>query len=1252
MRVPWRDQPWDARLCASPLGNSSCLLLANIGENREDAYETDHAGKTLDEVDHDRIACLSERGTFMSPTGYRVLKHHPYSSNRALKGHLFETPVTVPGYAFEAVPFRWLSRETFEEKIWDEGVAYEPEREQQVLRALDAHRPLRWVMDGANQQAILDRFFESVEPSHGLVFVYLKHSPLQEGEITRRLLLGAARITSVTPPPMWKQSGDQPFDSSMWETIVGHSLRADQRDGCLLPYHDLVRLQDEGRDVSGGLAWAPEDRDLEFSYVTEHVSDDTAIAALNSLRAATDGFRDLGLTVLQTGVDWLDAQIERLWQLRGPTPGLGSALAYLGVPAAHRVAREIIEVTADGVDPWSTARDALTPSSPRGRQMVDRIPSSAAATWRAMDSDHQHAMMILSAMDVTRDQLAAVLDGDTTVALSPAELIDNPYFATICTYGAAQHIAFGTVDRACFPASHVTWPNVIATIVDVSDAGDRRRCEAMLVEALERLAEQGDTIAGEQDVVDVAKALPMEQPVSLTTHLLRGHGLDAASIAETAEWTPLGSSAFADGAGAYKLARLAEVRDTLLYVLEPRRDGRRFRPAFDARAEIDIALAKADQDPTLDEEEDLARREKAAGLTELYSSRLSVLVGPAGTGKTTLLKALVGLDDVARAGVHLLAPTGKARVQMQQKVGLPAHTLASFLIRKDGFDPQTGRYRSVEQDQRVDAGVVIIDEASMLTEEMLAATLSAFSRIERLVLVGDYRQLPPIGAGRPFVDLVEWMRPESFGDDGIRVAPGYVELTVFRRQKESGSTERDDLRLAQWFGDGDLPGAADEIWEKLRTSTADSTVSCRPWDEAGVLATLMTALQDELGFVDAPDPERAFKLSYGAQESADGKYVNWNRGDGGAGESCERWQILSPTRSRIYGTTELNRHLKRKFRQGDLDWATRGRGYRPPKPIGPEQIVMGDKVMQTRNESFRKAWPKGSGMDYVANGEIGVVVGRADRYPKAANVEFSSQVGASYSYWPSSGDDPPLELAWAVTVHKAQGSEFGTTFLVLPESVRVSRELIYTALTRQTEKVVILREGGIDHLKELAAPSESEAARRLTDLFGSPQPRTIMARGALTRFDGNLIHVAAGGVMVRSKNEVILAQIFEDLVPGQWRYELPLRGSDGVIKYPDFTIDLPSGECVIWEHLGMMNNPRYAAAWELKKGWYRQQGYRPSDEEGVAGDLGLLVWTDDTGGVDHPAWLDLARQVIGLAVRPSPRRAAKKAPGARAQRKV
>ena len=110
--------------------------------------------------------------------------------------------------------------------------------------ALDYNPP--WVMDGGNQRAILDAFFEPVTPGDSLVFVYLKHSPLQE-QRTDRLLVGAARVTRITPPPMWNQSGNPPFSSSMWETIVEHSLRADMTDGILLPYQQLITPDRRGR---------------------------------------------------------------------------------------------------------------------------------------------------------------------------------------------------------------------------------------------------------------------------------------------------------------------------------------------------------------------------------------------------------------------------------------------------------------------------------------------------------------------------------------------------------------------------------------------------------------------------------------------------------------------------------------------------------------------------------------------------------------------------------------------------------------------------------------------------------------------------------------------------------------------------------------------------------------------------------------------------------------------------------------------
>jgi hypothetical protein len=1235
MRVPWRDRAWDDRVCDNPLNNSSCLLLKNIGDKRDDTWELEVAGHSFAELpQYDGLPCLSERGTFMSAHGYRLRKEHPYRFNRAIGRYLQPTDVAVPPYAFEALPFRWLSRETVDAELWQQTTSYQPERERAADSILRFSPP--WLMDGRNQRAMIDRFFEDVVANDSVVLIYLKHSPLQE-DSNRRLLVGAAMVTHITAPPMWNQTGGQPFDSSMWETIVGHSLRPDQKDGILLPYQDLVPLAEAGRDVSGALAWAPADAELEFSYVTEHVSDDTAIAALNSLRTAAEEMRSLGLSVPAAASSWVDDQIDRLWEQRGPAPGMSAVLSNLGVETPHRVVRRLIVEPGWSDDPWCVVERAFDGSDALGKELASELPPSVPHSWRGCTEEERNRLKILSAMDVDRHQVKDLIDGRTSWEITAAEIVDNPYYAATCTYGSANPIALATVDQACFPAQHVGWVNLIADLIGLQDPGDGRRVEALMVEVLERLAAEGDTIAGEGEVLELAAAIPLTRPCNVSLALLNEYDLNADQLHNYERWTPLVAAELAGGHPAYKLLHLDEAGRTISGALQERRLARSFVVPFDPKATIDAAFGPIEAD---DPEEELARTEKASGLNELFASRLSVLVGAAGTGKTTLLKTLVARPEIVHDGILLLAPTGKARVQLQTKVNHTAHTLASFLVKKDGFDPETGRYREVEKSKRERFGLVVIDEASMLTEEMLAATLSALEGVKRLVLVGDHRQLPPIGAGRPFVDIVEWLRPEKFATP-IRVGHGYVELTVLRRQK-GDTTERDDLALAQWFGSEDLPGAADSIWQKLRLGVDSGTLAYRNWGQGGIVATLIAAIEEELELGGAPDLDKAFKLTYGGRLSPDGKWINWHTGEDGAGTHSEDWQILSPTRSRLFGTIELNRILKNRYRSKDLEWASRTWGFRPPRPIGPEQIVLGDKVMQTRNHKAT-AHPDGMGLNYVANGEIGVVVSRADKKPQFANVEFSSQIGATYGYRSSASEDPPLELAWAVTVHKSQGSEFGVTFLVLPARAVISRELLYTALTRQTEKVVILHEGSVDDLVAMTSPAWSETARRMTDLFRNPAPRELGAGDGLRRFDSNLVHVAPGGVLVRSKNEVIIASILESVAPDRWSYEQPLK-IDGTTKYPDFTIQTASGDEVIWEHLGMMGNPKYAADWATKKQWYLDHGFRPYDEPSAASDRGMLVWTDDINGVDQPEWEKLAQQILG---RPVLRRTAKKSPGRR-----
>ena len=120
---------------------------------------------------------------------------------------------------------------------------------------------------------------------------------------------------------------------------------------------------------------------------------------------------------------------------------------------------------------------------------------------------------------------------------------------------------------------------------------------------------------------------------------------------------------------------------------------------------------------------------------------------------------LRGLPEVRQGGLLLLAPTGKARVRMQDAIGQEALTLAQFLVRTNATS-QTRPYHRSDQDRCNAARTVIVDECSMLTEEALDALLDGIEGFERLILVGDPRQLPPIGVGRPFVDIIQYLRAE------------------------------------------------------------------------------------------------------------------------------------------------------------------------------------------------------------------------------------------------------------------------------------------------------------------------------------------------------------------------------------------------------------------------------------------------------------------------------------------------------------
>lgn len=508
-------------------------------------------------------------------------------------------------------------------------------------------------------------------------------------------------------------------------------------------------------------------------------------------------------------------------------------------------------------------------------------------------------------------------------------------------------------------------------------------------------------------------------------------------------------------------------------------------------------------------------------------------------------------------------------------------------------------YRTIGRPGEEVVGTVIIDECSMLTEEMLAALFESLKKVDRVILVGDYRQLPPIGAGRPFVDIVARLQPNSFESGVPHVAPGFAELMIPRRQ---GSGDRDDLVLASWFGGGESSAGDDEVFQILSGARESETVQFKTWETPAELQALLpNVLRDALEFAPELEDWQAFCKCLGGTQGTDGSFwfnKKWGSYDG-SGAAAEDWQILSPVRQKPWGVESLNRFIHSHFKSQQIEQAKNpGRFRSIPPPKGDGQIIYGDKVINVRNWEVDedRIYPRPQSKGYLVNGEIGIVVGHRKTKvrnftPADLEVEFSTQLGSSFKFYDSDfGDEREvtLELAYALTVHKSQGSEFNTVVLVLPRSpLMVTRELLYTALTRQKKKVVVLLQGAAIDLHRFSSEQYSASACRLTNLFRPPQP--IQFKN--TFLEEFLIHHTSRGELVRSKSEVIIANLLH-ANQVDYTYEQQL-GIDGVPtgKFPDFTIeDDDAGVTYYWEHLGMLGDAGYKRRWEDKERWYAAQG--------------------------------------------------------------
>jgi len=426
----------------------------------------------------------------------------------------------------------------------------------------------------------------------------------------------------------------------------------------------------------------------------------------------------------------------------------------------------------------------------------------------------------------------------------------------------------------------------------------------------------------------------------------------------------------------------------MLYEINLMVGQRKLLPSEEARYEKLIRDISVKEELELDE-----LQEKA--VLESIKNGVFILSGGPGTGKTTTINTMIRLFMMEGLDIFLAAPTGRAAKRMSEATGYEARTIHRMLELNGVPEDGIGRVRfERNQENPLEADVIIIDEMSMVDLPLFQALLRAIAPGTRLIMVGDVNQLPSVGPGQILKDLIE---SERF--------PVVILQKIFRQAGVS-----DIVVNAHKINKGEQISLDNQSKDFFFLERNDVNV---------IYKHMVQLIRDKLpGYVDA---------------------------------SPYDIQVLTPMRKGALGVETLNGILQTYLNPASPD--------KKEHHVGEGLFREGDKVMQVRN-NYQIEWEvrskygipidRGTG---IFNGDIGVIT---EINETASTLEVEFDEGRKVTY-PFSGLDE-LELSYAVTIHKSQGSEYPAVILPVLTGPKMlfNRNLLYTAITRARNCVTIL----------------------------------------------------------------------------------------------------------------------------------------------------------------------------------------------------
>ncbi|SHN26056.1 ATP-dependent RecD-like DNA helicase [Mucilaginibacter sp. OK098] len=1194
VRMAWHDNKWNGKVCCDPAANTYCtgvhsLLSGRIEKRKDTEYEQKDGVR--DQYIAGNFAAAEVPPCYWSINAFSD-QDVPVEHQHAFQWVEQTIPEVLRKYSVVTWPFRLSFVHGTEEKRLHGN--YWPDLDQRI-----------------------DNYIKKFTPKQSILFFYANYDNPVSGDDMKYLVIGCSMIRQV-PTPLhfdfepedlreirkikrkkvgnsWVDNNNMKnFPTMNWMLQFSH----DPETAIQLPYHEYLTHIENNPDNQHFLddikVVADEPSLIKgFKYVSMDIDDDKCLYLLYKIRKSIKKIQEHKQAIVNTDYSIEEGRINKLiksvWDKRGIYPSLNHVFNhYFDNEELSSELANIIENNATNENHLLKILEGLLNEDipnylmPFEDSLLDLIE-------KRHFKKNIKSLAKLSLFILTPNQINRIIENADLLK----EIAINPYILYE-DYEAGEDdlnnpdmqdepidifkIDIGMIPDVNFVRRHRKMQNL------TEDSPERLR--SVILNYLFDIGQAGHCYSSAQEVLENLYENPLiyKNGITLDNNAILNIDDDYKSHFEN------------------KLSLYEESKKEKFYYRKVVREAEHqieeaftnliARPAhkisnIDIDQHINDSLAELKNTITTEEHKEKFRSERKQLYVNIFEKSFFLLTGRPGAGKTYETSKIIEHLTNQNEEIIVLAPTGKAALRLTENIrkyteltNVEAKTIDSFIFEKkfaylyEDWD----ECFVVPEDKKIIVENLVIDESSMIDLNKLSILFSIINfdkkHLKRIILVGDENQLPPIGLGKPFHDTINHIKavPEL-------AINHYIKLISNCRQENDETI----LGLAEAFAEKNK--YYEQSFNKIEGSDGQKSdgLFVYRWANGEALFEKIRAAMDIIFGYEVDDHQdyddfEKLNLLFGLYNSG------WvNNQDGGFKQTLqiERLQVLTPYRTDYYGTSGLNQLFQDSYRRKNK------------KESYNFVFHNAEKIIRLNN------WYTGWGDNRklkLSNGSMGIVNVKTSIIPEERKYHFRD------NDWPmkSVDDEENFDLAYAITVHKSQGSDFRNVFMVIPKKAALlNKELLYTALTRSKFRLFIFLQDTKENLL-MKAKNTSQLLQRKTSVFRRPENKVGK-------------YSPEPGVNVSSKIELI---IYEALKRHNmaFKYEQELQLSSYSFKiHPDFTIRLNTGVTIYWEHLGMLDLRDYYNDWQGRR--------RAFDKDNLTE---FLITTDDLNGVD----LQLLDQVI------------------------